>query len=216
MSVEQIRGKQSSENGGLMHLTIQERTHKEVAEILALTSTGKETKEQRTERNALLGEKLTVASDLAVAHAASKLNMSGLVGRELMKRLEDGKNIPLEPLFEYINEVMLPVGIHTKAQRKTLQLITDNVRRYAPTAPQDEIVNLLDGFVGGIIKRDTNLLTETLSWRQDADAITERVAEISLKESAVGKRYAGWQKQVVSHMKGLEVRANRLRNNRIP
>lgn len=204
MSVEQIKPRQSIET--TKPSTKQKGTQKEIEEIFALTRTGKETREQRSKRNASLREKLSVASDEAVAYAASSLNMSDLIDKEFMKRLKKGRSFPLEPLFEYVNNLELySGGIERRVEIDKLNLITDSVIRYTPTVPQEEIVNVLGNFMGEVIIM-THITYEMLSRRQDIEEITSRVVE-----STPGEDY---KKNVAWRMELIKNRANRLKNNR--
>lgn len=163
----------------------QQKLEAEIGDILALTSKGKETWQERYNRNAQLREKLCRASNSAIAYASVNLvGRGGLVERELLSRLKNGEKMPLEPIFEIVNEGGSGPG--RTVNDTTLNLFFATLGRSAPFASQDEMVRLCSRFLGK--KRmdgETSFLPEVLSWREDADAIAQRVATERPREAGV-------------------------------
>lgn len=163
-------------------------------------------REERAERNAIIREQLAADTDLVVAWAYTKgIN---LAEKELLKRFQEERAVPLMPLIYYWHNVK-PQG-ETKYDWKIFNLINNDIPRYAPIAPQAEMVRLVERFYG---VRSECFITPTLSWRDDLQEITNRVIE-RISPKIPTDSYWGGKTQLEDTMQYYKIGAIELKNQR--
>lgn len=166
-------------------------------EIIAVAKMGggsRSTKE-RIRLNTLLRDKLAVSSDNAVAWAATRV--AGLVERELLSRIEQGRSLPFEPLFEVIDRMVAadPKGgeVINKGDKRTIQLISQYVLKQAGHVSEDEMVRLIGIYVGRPIWTGATIFDDMLIRRDDIDQISKRAIDaVPLEEPDDKKQYPFW------------------------
>lgn len=217
MTVEHVVISHPTESGISRPLTEQERVQRELNAILGLATRARRenAKEKKTELNTLLSEGLSRASDLAVVRTS--FYIGEIADAEVRKRLKGDKDISLVALFEYVDQRICPMIITSKKDKETMQLITNHVARYAPVVPQDEIVQALGRFVGFSVDDKTDILAQTLSWRDDMRQIARKVvANVPLENPnreliPYGEERRG---EVSRRMENISIKASDLRDGR--
>lgn len=127
--------------------------------------------DQRAAANALVRERLGLASNLAVATLTARGHQ--LSRAEMIRRFRGEQPVELLPCVSLIN-TLCSTGLF-RGNRVLVDLATDNIERYTPTAPQEEVVDVVGGFAVDIIGRDTSFLSLILSLREDPNAIYNEI-----------------------------------------
>lgn len=177
----------------------------EIGQIRSVFPTKGSPVEERARLNSVVREKLAEASDLAISQLTGLSHPLSRV--EMIKRFRRGvPPVALLPTISLINDLCSP-GLYG-GNRILLDLAVDNIERYAPSAPTEEVVDVLEEFTSRIVGRDTDLLALALSLRPDAEDISQRIIEQAFT------RNEGYGKDVALHMEATRKRAEIIRKRR--
>lgn len=121
----------------------------------------------RAEINPKIREKLTTASNYAILRIVNTTG-SQLAEKELLNRLKNQKISSLKELFR-----LLESGIFH-------QLAWNEIGRVGPTAPQEDIIEIVKEFAGSCFLEDHYGFAKAIGDRKDINEIVEKIKDIKI------------------------------------